>query len=236
MTNKTTCAVTLMGVSLFLAGQAMAERLVGNRYISGRAVFGQHSFEGPAITGPVDDAFEDTDESGYGFQLEASHPLANGWFARGIGEWMTYGDDESFETIQLSLGVGYVANWITMESAATYFYGIAGMEYYQTAGMAEFAANPKYGGAGTGQNGDDVGFSAEIGFGATILKQWDAALYGKYYNFGDGSGPGFGLRVSYALNQAWTLISSWDGLWVEDAGYQIDIDTQRFTLGAAWLF
>jgi hypothetical protein len=224
-------AATITG--LFIAGHAIAERLVGDRYLSGRAVIGQHSFEGPAITGPIDDAFEDAEESGYGVQLEASQPLGGAWFVRGIGEWMTYGDSEDFNTLQLSVGLGYVADLFQMNTGAIYGYGIVGGEYYRTDGLEEFEANPQYGGAGTGQDGDDFGFSAEAGLGATFIERWETVLYGKYYSFGDGSGPGFGARVSYSLNDAWTLLGSWDGIWVEDAGYKIDIDTQRFTLGSA---
>ncbi len=228
--------VSMMLIGVVMAGNVFADRLLGERYVSGRAVIGQHSFEGPAITGPVDDAFEDTDENGYGLQVEASQPLGSGWFARGMGEWMTYGDSEDFNTVQLSIGLGYAADLVPLETGAVYAYGVAGGEYFRTDGLDEFEANPSYGGAGTGEDGDDVGFSAEAGLGATFLDRWEATLYGKYYSFGDGSGPGFGARVSYALNDAWTLLGSWDGLWVEDAGYNIDIDTQRFTLGAAWLY
>jgi hypothetical protein len=227
-------AAVMTGV--LLAGQAMAGRLVGDSYVSGRAVAGQHSFEGPAITGPVDDAFEDAEESGYGAQLEASQAFGDGWFAKGTGGWMTYGDDESFDTIQLSLGVGYVADLFETETGAIYGYGIVGGEYYRTDGLDEFEANPKYGGAGTGEDGDDFGFSAEAGLGATFAERWDTTLYAKYYNFGDGSGPGFGARLGYELNDAWTLLGSWDGIWVEDAGYNVDIDTQHFTLGAAYKY
>ena len=236
MSMKMMNMVAVMVAVMLLGGVSFAERLVGDRYLSGRAVIGQHSFEGPAITGPVDDAFEDAEEYGYGFQVEASQPLGRGWFIRGTGEWMTYGDDESFNTIQLSLGVGYVANLFTMETGAVYGYVNLGGEYYRTDGLEEFEANPKYGGAGTGQDGDDIGFSVEAGLGATFLERWETTLYAKYFDFGDGSGPGFGARVSYALNDSWTLLGSWDGIWVEDAGYEIDIDTQRFTLGAARLF
>jgi hypothetical protein len=234
MSKTNIMAVAMMG--LVLAEQAFAERLVGDRYLSGRAVIGQHSFEGPAITGPIDDAVEDVEESGYGVQLEASQPLGEGWFARGIGEWMSYGDDESFNALQLSLGLGYVADLLPLETGTVYGYGIVGGEYYRADGLEEFEANPIYGGAGTGEDGDDFGFSAEAGLGATFLDRWETTLYGKYYSFGDGSGPGFGVRVNYALNDAWTLLGSWDGLWVEDAGYNIDIDTQRFTLGVAWMY
>jgi hypothetical protein len=236
MTMKDMKKVGVMALGLAMAGQAFADRLVGDRYISGRGVAGQHSFEGPAITGPTDDAFEDSDEGGYGFQLEASQPLGDRWFARGLGEWMTYGDDEDFNTVQLSLGIGYVADMFRLESGAIYAYGIAGAEYFRTDGLEEFEANPAYGGAGTGEDGDDIGFSAEAGVGATFLDRWGTMLYGKYYSFGDGSGPGFGARVSYAISNAWNLLGSWDGIWVEDAGYNVDIDTQRFTLGAAWLY
>lgn len=223
-------------MGLVFAGQAIAERLVGDRYLSGRAVIGQHSFEGPAITGPTDDQFEDAEDGGYGFQLEASQPLRGGWFARGTGEWMTYGDNEDFNTLQLSLGLGYVADLFQIKTGAIYGYGIVGGEYYRTDGLEEFEANPAYGGAGTGQGGDDFGFSAEAGVGATLFERWETTLYGKYHSFGGGSGPGFGARIDYALNDVWTLLGSWDGIWVEDAGYNLDIDTQRFTLGAAWTY
>lgn len=229
--------VGVMVLGLAMAGQAFADRLVGDRYLSGRGVVGPHSFEGPAITGPVDDAFEDSDESGYGFQLEASQPLGgSGWFARGMGEWMTYGDNEDFNTVQLTLGIGYAADILPLKSGAIYAYGIVGGEYFRTDGLDEFKANPAYGGAGTGEDGDDIGFSAEAGVGTAFFERWETTLYGKYYSFGDGSGPGFGARLNYALNDAWTLLGSWDGLWVEDAGYHVDIDTQRFTLGAAWSY
>lgn len=236
MTMSNAKIMTVMMMGLALAEQAFTEKLVGDRYLSGRAVIGQHSFEGPAITGPIDDAVEDAEESGYGVQSEASQPLGDGWFLRGMGEWMTYGDDDDFNTVQLSLGLGYVFDLLPLETGSVYGYGIAGGEYFRTDGLDEFEANPTYGGAGTGENGDDFGFSAEVGLGASFLSRWETSLYGKYYSFGDGSGPGFGARVSYALNDAWTLLGSWDGIWVEDAGYNIDIDTQRFTLGAAWLY
>ncbi len=226
--------VVVMMIGLVLAEQVVGERLIGERYVSGRAVIGQHSFEGPAITGPVDDAVGDAEESGYGVQLEASHPLGSGWFLRGMGEWMAYGNDEGFNTVHMSIGVGYVADLMSLKTGAIYGYGLAGGEYFRADGLEEFETNPNYGGAGTGENGDDYGFSAEAGIGTMFLERWEAALYGKYYNFGDGSGPGFGARVGYVLSDAWTLLGSWDGIWVEDAGYNIDIDTQRFTFGAAW--
>lgn len=199
-------------------------------------MIGQHSFEGPAITGPMDDAVEDAEESGYGAQLEVSQSWGGGWFTRGMGEWITYGDNEDFHAVQLSLGLGYVADLVPLKTGALYGYGIVGGEYYRADGLDEFEANPNYGGAGTGESGDDIGFSAEAGVGATFLDRWEATLYGKYYSFGDGSGPGFGVRLSYAINEGWTLLGSWDGLWVEDAGYPVDIDTQRFTVGAAWSY
>lgn len=233
---KSSNIVVAIVTGFALAGEARAERLVGDRYLSGRAVIGQHSFEGPAITGPVDDAFEDSDESGYGVQVEVSQPLGGGWFTRGMGEWMTYGDDEDFNTVHLSLGLGYVADLVALDAGALYGYAIIGGEYFRADGLDEFEANPAFGGAGSGEDGDDVGFSGEAGVGATLFDRWDTSLYGKYYNFGDGSGPGFGARVSYAVNETWTLLGSWDGLWVEDAGYTVDIDTQRFTFGAAWTY
>jgi hypothetical protein len=60
--------------------------------------------------------------------------------------------------------------------------GIAGGAYDRTDGLEEFEANPKYGGAGTGEDGDDFGFSAEVGLGPTFAERWDTTLYAKYYN------------------------------------------------------
>lgn len=237
MTTKGMKGIGVLLLGLAMAGPASAQKLVGDRYVSGRVVAGSHSFEGPAITGPIDDAFEDSDDAGLGFQLEASLPLGGRWFARGIGERMSYGDGGAgFSTLQLSLGLGYAADLVPLANGAIYAYGVVGGEYYRTDGLDEFRGNPAYGGAGTGEDGDDTGFSAEAGIGATFLGRWESTLYGKYYNFGDGSGPGFGARLNYAIHRQWTLVGSWDGIWVEEAGYNVDIDTQRFTLGVAWSF
>ncbi len=48
--------VVVMVLAFVMADLAIAERQVAKRNLSGRAVIGQHSFEGPAITGLMDDA------------------------------------------------------------------------------------------------------------------------------------------------------------------------------------
>lgn len=226
----------MAGLAGWLAVSAQADALMTERYVAGRVVAGQHSFEGPAITGPVDDAFEDSEENGVGFQLEANQPLGSGWFARGVVEWVTYGDDKDFDALQLSAGLGYGRTLAEFEGAVVHGYLIGGAEYYGVSGLDEFRGAPEYGGAGTGEDGDDIGVSLEGGVSATFAGDWEVGLYSKYFSFGDGSGPGFGARVSYALSPSWRLLGSWDGIWVEDAGYTVDIDTQRFTLGTAYTF
>lgn len=215
-----------------------AESLLTKPFVSGRIVAGQTSLDGPAVTGPeeVGEIEGEESESGVGPQLEFGLPLGGGLFVNGLAEWISYGNDPGFDMSRASLGLGIHHALTEGENVSYYVYGIAGAEYARSSGLSEYKNNPTYGGLGDGKSGDDVGIGIEGGIGALFGANWEANLYSKYYEFFDGAGPGFGTRIAYTLNDQWRLLGSWDGLWVEDAGYNIDIDTQRFTLGAAYTY
>lgn len=230
--NKKLQILGAMIALLCAAAGVSAENLMEKTYVSLRGVVGQTSLEGPAITGDLEPDEEAAD--GYGLQLEGSKALGDGLFVRGMGEFMQYDNDFTFQRV--SLGLGYTRNLVVGDAGTVYAYAIGGLEYARSDGLEEYKGNPDFGGQGTGEDGDDVGFSVEGGIGTTFGGAWDANLYAKYYNFGEGDGPGFGVRVNYTLSEAWALLASWDGIWVEEGGYNIDLDTQRFTFGAARLF
>ncbi|MGA1193486.1 MAG: hypothetical protein ACO3ZG_03785 [Kiritimatiellia bacterium] len=216
-----------------------AESLMEQRYVSARIVAGETSLDGPAVTGPesVGEIEGEDSESGVGLQLETGMPLGDkGLFVNGLVEWVDYGDDPGFNMTRASLGVGLLHRLNQNEGTAYYVYAIGGIEYARSSGLDEYGNNPTFGGLGDGKSGDDVGIGLEGGVGVLFGGKWESNLYAKYYEFFDGAGPGFGARVFYALSDDWRLVGSWDGLWVEDAGYNIDLDTQRFTIGAAWTY
>jgi hypothetical protein len=220
------------------AAQSPSTTLMESRYLAARVVAGETSLDGPAVTGPesVGEIDGEDSESGVGLQLETGYALDHGLFLRGLVEWVGYGDDPSFDMARASLGLGLRHDLGRLAGADWYAYGILSAEYARSSGLSEYGNNPTFGGLGDGKSGDDVGLGLEGGVAARFAARWEASLYAKYYEFFDGAGPGFGARVEYALTDAWRLQGSWDGLWVEDAGYNIDLDTQRFTFGAAYRY
>ena len=235
--HKTMTTALLISFGL---GQTLfaAESLFTKPFVSARIVAGETSLDGPAVTGPesVGEIDGEDSESGVGPQLEFGLPLGGGLFLNGLAEWISYGDDPGFDMARASLGLGIYHALTEGEKSSYYVYAIAGAEYARSSGLTEYGNNPTYGGQGVGKSGDDVGIGLEGGVGALFGANWEANLYSKYFEFFDGAGPGFGARIAYTLNDQWRLLGSWDGLWVEDAGYNIDIDTQRFTLGAAFTY
>lgn len=240
MTTKRSAA---MSIALFISvGQldalVAAESWMTKRFFSVRLVAGETSLDGPAVTGPesVGEIDGEDSESGVGPQLEFGLPLGGGVFVNGLAEWVAYGDDPGFDMSRASLGIGMLRALTEGEGSSYYAYAIAGAEFARSSGLDEYGKNPTYGGLGDGKSGEDVGLGIEGGLGALWGSRWEGNLYAKYYEFFDGAGPGFGTRLAYALSDELRLVGSWDGLWVEDAGYNIDIDTQRFTLGAAFAY
>lgn len=203
-----------------------------------RVVIGQSRLEGPAITGPKnkDASLGEESETGAGLQLEVERHLTPALFLKGQAEWMRYGNDPGFDFTRLSLGLGGRRDLGLFLGLRWQVHGILSLEYARSGGLSGFAGNPDFGGLGTGKSGDDTGFGVEGGLLGRLSSDWSFLLFGKYHDFGNGSGPGFGFRAEYTLTESWDLQAGWEGLWVEDAGYQIDIDTQRFTFSVSCRF
>lgn len=219
----------------WLAGGAVAApgtELASQRYVAIRGTSGEIDLEGPGVNGPDGSAEKGVD--GAGVQFEGNWPLGDRVFARVWFDWTEYDRDLSFQ--QASAGIGYRRPLVRREGWGLSGYGIVAGEYARSDGVDSFQDDPVFAGRGTGESGDDFGFSAEGGAGVTWGQRWEGVLYAKYLTFGDGDGPGFGARLHYAVRPDWTVLAGWDGLWVEDAGYQIDLTPTRFTLGVARRF
>lgn len=229
-TIRTACMSTcLAGLTALSAGAA---ELMESRNAAFRLALGQMNLEGPAVTGTGDAGGEDVD--GYGIQVQALQPIRGNAFGTAALDWSVY--DDEFQFFQTTLGLGYRQPVIERTDWGVSLYGVLGIEYARSEGLGEYRNDAKFGGQGTGEDGDDIGGSVEGGANLTFARAWETALYAKYFNFGDGDGPGFGARLNYTINEDWTAVSSWEGIWVEDAGFNIDIATQKFTLGLARKF
>ncbi|MGA0368954.1 MAG: hypothetical protein ACO3N7_05840 [Kiritimatiellia bacterium] len=220
--------------SLLLAGLALLPLTrAAETEIAVRLTGGGISLEGPAITGP-DTEIEGEDGDGYGLQLQITRDLSNRFYTTALLDWAAW--DDNFQMWHLTAGVGRTFPLHTGESFSLGTYLLLSAEYVSVSGLEEYRGHPDFGGLGTGEDGDDIGFGAETGLTLAASGGWAGTLYGKYYNFGDGDGPSFGIRVEKALSDTWTLQGAWDGMWVEESGYTIDLDTQKLTLGLARRF
>jgi hypothetical protein len=223
-TSKT---LLLAGLSFFLQAQA-AENEAAVRIYGG-----QISLEGPAITGPDTD-MEGGDGDGYGIQLQYTRDLPHRYFATAQLDWAAW--DDNFQMYHVTAGVGKSFPLYAGESFSLGAYLLLSAEYVSVRGLEEYGGNPDFGGQGTGEDGDDLGFGAETGLTVVTPTGWGGSLFAKYYNFGEGDGPSFGLRVEKELSEDWTVQGSWEGIWVEQSGYTIDLDNQKIMLGVARRF
>jgi hypothetical protein len=125
--------------------------------------------------------------------------------------------------VHVNASIGTIRALATWDTWNLDGYAQAGVEYVRTSDLGSIA---DFIGA---DSGDDVGATVEVGLSLGFSPETRADLFAKYLALGDG-GVSFGLRVSHDLNETWTLTGGLDAVWVEDVA-QIDLDSQRFSLG-----
>lgn len=204
-----------------------------NNEIAIRPYVGQLNLEGPAVTGPGDD-IEGEDVDGFGIEIEYKRTLPKNTFGLVRMDWASW--DSEFNMIHVSAGVGKP---VTLRLADAYTIGtylLLTAEFVSTDGLDTYEADPAYGGLGTGEDGDDLGVGIETGLTVDTRAGWSGDLYAKYYNFGEGDGPAFGLRIRKEINDRWSAHLSWDGTWVEEAGFNIDLAHQKIKFGVSRRF
>jgi len=182
---------------------------------------GWNNLEGPAITG-TDDR-EGDDEAGFGFKLFGNYGLGDHFFARSSYDLTVYDGDLSLH--EFAVGAG--ASLPLYESGDLGFYAaiIPSLEVAATDGTSKLA-----GPDGSGKDGSDVGGSF-AGRADVEWRRFGAHISAAYVTFGQGDGPAYTLGFRYALTDHWSARLDWEGKWVEDAGYNIDLAYQRYMLG-----
>lgn len=189
---------------------------------------GSFSLEGPAVTAKPDGGEQDVDM--FGLRAEAHVLLGDAWYARGVADLSRL--DGEAGLVQANAGVGTIRALLASDAWSLDGYLQAGVEYVRSSDLDRYATDPDFDGTGSGESGDDVGASVETGLSLGFRRDSRLDIFAKYLNFGDGDGPSFGVRLGHDLNETWSLIGGWDGVWVEDDGIQIDVAFRRFSVGA----
>ena len=183
---------------------------------------GSFELDGPA--GAEGPAGEEEDLDLYGVRLEGHKLLGDVWYARGVADLSQLDGDAGL--LQMNASVGTIRELAAWDDWKLDGYVQAGVEYVRSSDLDALATGPDFDGT---RSGDDIGATVEAGLSLGFRPETRMDLFAKYLALGDG-GVSFGLRVSHDLNEAWTLTGGLDAVWVEDAA-QIDLDSQRFSLG-----
>ena len=183
---------------------------------------GSFELDGPAGSEAPDGGEEDLDL--YGLRVEGHKLFGDVWYARGVADLSRLDGDAGLVQANASIGtIRALATWDTWNLDG---YVQAGVEYVRSSDLDSLVTDPGFDGSG---GGDDVGATVEVGLSLGFRPETRVDLFAKYLALGDG-GVSFGLRVSHDLNETWTLTGGLDAVWVEDVA-QIDLDSQRFSLG-----
>jgi len=189
---------------------------------------GSFELDGPTGTEAPDG--EEEDLGMYGLRIEGHMLLGDVWYTRGVADLSRL--DGEAGLVQVNASIGTIRALATWDAWNLDGYAQAGVEYVRSSDLDSLVNDPTFEGSGSG---DEVGATVEIGLSLGFRPETRADLFAKYLALGDG-GVSFGVRVSHDLNETWTLTGGLDAVWVEDAGPQIDLDFQRFSLGVVRKF
>jgi hypothetical protein len=188
---------------------------------------GSSDLEGPAVTALADGGEQEVDMSAV--RLEAHKLLDELLYLRGGTDFSRL--DGGGRLIQANASIGIVRSLSASDSFSLDAYLQGGVEYARSSNLDEYLTDPQFDGTGSGRSGDAIGASAEVGLIMGLWSNGHGRVSGKYISFGDGDGVAFGIHLDHDLSDAWTVTFGLEGVWVEDAGIQIDLDYQRFGLG-----
>jgi len=223
---KHTTPLALLVLTLAAATTALADHPWRHNHLGLSLHTGSFELDGPAGSEAPDGGEEDLDM--YGLRVDGHMLLGEVWYTRGVADLSRLDGDAGLVQVNASIGtMRALKSWDTWNLDG---YIQAGVEYVRTSDLDSLVTDPGFDGTG----GDDVGATVEVGLSLGFRPETRADLFAKYLALGDG-GVSFGLRVSHDLNETWTLTGGLDAVWVEDVA-QIDLDSQRFSLGVVRKF
>ncbi|BBM87462.1 hypothetical protein [Candidatus Uabimicrobium amorphum] len=199
---------------------------ISYRYVELRSGFATINLEGPAVTG--EDDVEGDDENGFSIEVEGYYDFWDFLYVGMSYDFSRY--DTTFNVQHLRAFVGAYLSLFHTENFRLDIHGKVGVEYVRTRGLEAFED-----GVGNGEDGDDWGVSVGFGLRASY-HNWEFYIDSEYLSFGDGDGPGYGFGLVYHVSDHFSLIADWEGFWVEDAGFNIDLATQKYTFGFRYQF
>ncbi len=219
---KTTTPIAVLLLTLAGGIAAHAEHPWRYDHVGLSLHAGSFELDGPAGTEAPDGGEEDFDM--YGLRVEGHKLLSDVWYVRGVADLSRLDGDAGLVQVNASIGtIRALKTWNTWNLDG---YAQAGVEYVRTSDLDRLVTGPDFNGRGSG---DEVGATVEVGLSLGFRPETRMDLFAKYLALGDG-GVSFGVRVSHDLNETWTLTGGLDAVWVEDVT-QIDLDSQRFSLG-----
>lgn len=219
---KTTTPIAFLILTLAGGTAARADHPWRHDHLGFSLHTGSFELDGPTGSEAPDGGEEDYDL--YGLRIEGHKLWGDVWYLRGVADLSRVDDDAGLMHVNAS--VGTIRTLKTWDSWNLDGYVQAGVEYVRSSDLDTLVTDPDFDGSGSS---DEIGATAEAGLSLGFRPETRVDLFAKYLAVGDG-GVSFGLRVSHDLNETWTLTGGLDAVWVEDAT-QIDLDSQRFSLG-----
>jgi opacity protein-like surface antigen len=197
------------------------------------AVISSYSLEGPAATG-------------YTEIEEVERAAGGGLFVRGrfaLGGWAHIAGDATAERIAGDVTVvrAHLAPGIHWHpGGGVALFAEAGVAFALVDGLEEYEDRRP---AAEGDGGTDVGLHAVVGVRQRIAArlEWHA-LFG-YQAYGEedypaavgggasGDGPVAAIGAALDVGERWAVTAGWTGIWVEDAGFAVDLDANQFRFG-----
>lgn len=193
-----------------------------------------YSLEGPGVTG-----FEEEDEG--------ARATGGGLYSRGhlgLARWAYLGMDVSAERVGSAVTVvrGQVTPGVQWQPGA-------GVALFAEAGVAVAWVDGLTGVSGrtpeaVGDGGADLGGVLAVGIRHQLTDRWQWHLRSGYQAYGQesypatagggrssGDGPTAEIGAALAITERWAAVASWSGIWVEDAGYRMDLDANQYRFG-----
>jgi opacity protein-like surface antigen len=231
---------TLVAMTQATEAQEIGSGLSGTQFGWMKTV---HNLEGPGVNGhqgttPGGEELEGIDESGFGAWVR-------GRYALGSRFHLTL--DGSAERIagNVNLLRGFVLPGVHFplgQRAA--LYAEAGVQLARTSGLEDYAGRTAAAVAG---GGSDVALGGLLGVRYAFGSRVAGHLASGYFDFGEvpypagfdeasssGEGPVFEWGLGYRLNDQFDLRADWQGTWIEDGEFLMDLATQQFRLGLNW--
>jgi hypothetical protein len=224
---KTTTPIALLFLTLAGGTAAYADNPWRHDHLGLSLYTGSSGLEGPAVTAMPDGGEQDVDL--YGLRLEGHWLLGEAWYARGVTDFSRL--EGGGGLVQANVSIGIIRSLVEADDWNLDGYVQAGVEYARSSSLDGYVTDPDFDGTGSGRSGDAFGGSAEVGLSLGFWRDSRVGLFAKYLAFGDGDGVSFGVLLGHDLTETWTVTVGLDAVWVEDAGIEIDLDFQRFSVG-----